>query len=251
MSPSKLNNNTSSSKSKQEKRLAEQARQKQKNRIFMISTVALVVILFAALFYLASRENGSSSNSSKAIEFNYSDFPRLGKEDAPVKIVEFGDFKCPACAEFSGVIKPQIVQEYVNQGKAAMYFVNMSFIGPDSTTASLAALSVYHQNNDEFWKYYDAIYAKQGDEKVEWATKDFLVNLAKQEKLSIDYDLLSKDIENKTYANELQQDISLASDTKVTQTPSVFVNGVKIEEPFNYDAISLQIDAASKAAAKP
>jgi len=214
----------------------------------MIGTAALVVILFAALFYLASKESGASDSATEAIEFNYSELPRLGKADAPVKIVEFGDFKCPACADFKGTIKPQLEKEYINTGQAAMYFVNMSFIGPDSTTASLAALSVFHQNNDEFWKFYDALYSNQGDEKVEWATKDFLVNLAKQEKLSIDYDLLSKDIENKTYANELKQDNNLASDTDVTQTPSIFVNGVKIQEPFNYEAITKQIDLAAKEA---
>ncbi|WP_307588908.1 DsbA family protein [Paenibacillus wynnii] len=247
MSPSKKNITQAPNLSKQEKRIAEQARQRQKNRIFMISTITLVVILFAALFYLASRESGSS----KTAEFDYSSMPRLGKEDAPIKLVEFGDFKCPACADFTGLIKPQIVEDYVDQGKAALYFVNMSFIGPDSTTASLAALSVYHQNNEEFWKFYDAIYANQGAEAEEWATKDFLVNLAKQEKLSIDYDLLSKDIENQTYADELEQDNNLASENKVTQTPSLFVNGEKVLEPFNYEAIQQEIETAYKAVENP
>lgn len=247
MSPSKKNNTKPLDLTKQEKRLAEQARQKQKNRIFMISTIALVVILFAVLFFLAARESGSS----KTVDFDYSSMPRLGKEDAPVKIVEFGDFKCPACAEFTSLIKPQIVKDFVDQGTAALYFVNMSFIGPDSTTASLAALSVYHQSNDEFWKFYDALYANQGNESEEWATKDFLVNLAKQEKLSIDYDLLSKDIENQTYADELNQDNDLATDSKVSQTPSLFINGEMTSEPFNYEAIKGQIETAAKEVANP
>ncbi|WP_410511093.1 DsbA family protein [Paenibacillus sp. BR2-3] len=234
--------------SKQEKRRAEQERQKKKSRVLLIVTVALVVIVFAALFILASKDSGSSGSSNRKVEFTYSDFPRLGKEDAPVKIVEFGDFKCPACAQFTGVIKPQIVQNYVDQGIAAFYFVNMTFIGPDSETASLAALSVYHQNNDEFWKFYDALYANQGNEEEEWATEDFLVNLAEQEKLSIDYDLLRKDIQNQTYADELKRDNTLANDNNVSQTPTVFVNGLKINEPFNFEAISQEIDTAAKAA---
>ncbi|WP_379127071.1 DsbA family protein [Paenibacillus sp. sgz500958] len=235
--------------SKQARRQAELERSKQKTRILIISSIALVVILFAALFILASKDSGSDNTSGKAVGFNYSDLPRLGSEDAPVKIVEFGDFKCPACAEFTGVIKPQIVDEYVTPGKAAFYFVNMSFVGPDSETASLAALSVYHQNNDEFWKYYDAMYARQGKEDEEWAAKDYLVNLAKELGLTVDTDVLAKDIENKTYADELQRDNQLASDSGVTTTPSVFVNGVKIAEPFNYQAITQQIDTAAKEAA--
>ncbi|WP_019910826.1 DsbA family protein [Paenibacillus sp. HW567] len=246
MSKTKNNKVMAPQLNKQEKRRAELEKQKQKTRILIISTVALVVIIFVGLFMLASKDS-SSSTAGSTFNFNYSELPRLGKEDAPVKIVEFGDFKCPACAQFSGTIKPQIVQDYVNQDKAALYFVNMAFIGPDSVTASLAALSVYHQNSDAFWTYYDAMYANQGDENKEWATADFLVSLAQKEKLPIDFDLLRKDIENRTYESELQSDIKIAKDAGVTSTPTVFVNGVKVDEPFNMKAIDAQVKAAATA----
>lgn len=232
--------------SKQEKRRLEQEQQKQKTRILVISSIALVVIIFVGLFILASKDAAKNTTSVEPLEFNYSELPRLGKEDAPVKLVEFGDFKCPACAQFAGSIKPQIVQDYINEGKAALYYVNMAFIGPDSETASLAALSVYHQNNDEFWKFYDAIYAQQGDESEEWATEDFLVSLAEKEKLAIDYELLRKDIKERTYADELNSDIQTASIAGVTTTPSLFINGVKTAEPFNIEAIASEINAAAK-----
>lgn len=231
--------------SKQEKRRAEQEQQKQKTRILIISTIAIIAVIFVGLFMLATRDDKKTTTAA----FNYSELPRLGSENAPVKIVEFGDFKCPACATFSGAIKPQIVQDYVEQDKAALYFVNMAFIGPDSTTASLAALSVYHQNNDAFWKYYDALYANQGDENKEWATPDFLVNLAQEQKLEIDYDILRKDIEERTYLSELQSDIQLAEDSGVTSTPTLFVNGVKVDEPFNIEAIDAEVQAAAEAVA--
>lgn len=243
--------NTNSTLNKKEKRRLEQERQNKKSRVFLIVTTAIIVSIFAALFYLAYKDSEANKSSGNSVEFNYSELPRLGKEDAPVKIVEFGDFKCPACADFTGLIKPQIVDDYVNPGTAAFYFVNMAFIGPDSTTASLAALSVYHQSNEEFWKFYDALYANQGeDEKEEWATVDFLVGLAEQEKLAIDYDLLRQDIMNKTYLDELNRDIKLASDTRVTQTPSVFVNGLKVGNPFDYQEIRQHVDTAAAEAAE-
>jgi protein-disulfide isomerase len=232
---------------KQEMRRAEQERQKKQSRILITVTAVVVVIIFTALFFLAYKDSGANESSGSNVEFNYSELQRLGKEDAPVKIVEFGDFKCPACAQFTGAIKPQIVQDYVDQGKAAFYFVNMTFIGPDSETASLAALSVYHQNNEEFWKYYDALYANQGKEEEEWATVDFLVDLAQQEKLAIDYDLLRKDIQEQTYADELKRHNDLATETNVSSTPTVYVNGSKIADPFNYEAITQEIEKAAEA----
>lgn len=63
-----------------------------KTKILIFSTVAAVIIIFVALIMLIPKANS---------DFNYSEMHRLGKEDAPVKIVEFGDYKCPACSDFS------------------------------------------------------------------------------------------------------------------------------------------------------
>ncbi|QUL52366.1 thioredoxin domain-containing protein [Paenibacillus tritici] len=249
MSKPKKNNVTVPQMSKQEKRKTELEQQKQKTRILIVSTVAIVVIIFVGLYLLASKDSSAPGSTAEPVNFNYSEMIRLGKEDAPVKIVEFGDFKCPACAQFTGVMKPQIVQEYVNQDKAAFYFVNLAFLAADSKTASLAALSVYHQNQEAFWKYFDAMYANQGNEDKEWATPDYLVSLAKQLELPVDYDLLRKDIEDRTYTSELNRDIQVATDAGVTTTPTVFVNGVKVKEPFNMEEIDAQIQAATEAAA--
>lgn len=244
----KKSSSASAVMTKQEKRRAEQERQKKKNRILLLISVLFAVAIFAGLFVLASQNTGSSGETAGPVEFNYGELPRLGKEDAPVKLVEFGDFKCPSCAQFSTQVKPQLVKDYIDTGKASLYFVNMSFIGPDSETASLAALSVYHQNNEAFWTYYDALYANQGDENAEWATEDFLVDLAKKEKLDIDYDLLRKDIQERTYDSELTRDNKTASDNQVTSTPSLFINGVKTADPYNLDTIGTEIESAAKAA---
>lgn len=250
MSKPKKNNVAVPQMSKQEKRRAELEQQKHKTRIVIVSTIAIVIIIFVGLYLLASNDAKSDSNADP-ISFNYSEMMRLGKEDAPVKIVEFGDYKCPACAQFTGVIKPQIVQQYVDQNQASFYFVNLAFIGPDSRTASLAALSVYHQNQEAFWKYFDAIYANQGAEDKEWATPDFLVSLAKQLELPVDYDLLRKDIDDRTYEKELDRDIQVGTEAGVTNTPSLFVNGIKVKEPFNMEEIDARIQEAAGAAATP
>lgn len=224
-------------------RQAEMERQRRTTLFFIIGAVVLVVAIFAVLFAIAAKDTRPAS--SDPVTFDYSVLPRQGEESAPVKIVEFGDYKCPACAVFSTQVKPKIVSDFVDKGKASFHFVNMSFIGPDSETASLAALSVYHQNQDAFWKFADAIYANQGKEEEEWATPDFLVQLAQSLDLKIDYDLLRKDIESRTYESELQRDNNTAGTAGVSSTPTVFINGVKAEDAFNYEALSKQIEEAA------
>ncbi|MNN58212.1 hypothetical protein D3C81_1732470 [compost metagenome] len=73
------------------------------------------------------------------------------------------------------------------------------------------------------------------------------MSLARKESLPVDFDLLRKDIEDKTYIDELQTDIELAKNTGVTSTPTVFVNGVMVDKPFNIEAIDAQIKVASEA----
>ncbi|MDT3424770.1 protein-disulfide isomerase [Paenibacillus forsythiae] len=248
MNKPKKNRTTSPSRIKQEQRRAELALQKKRTRLLLIGSTLLVVVIFAALFVLATKNTDNPGGAANPVSFNYDELPRLGKADAPVKLVEFGDYKCPACARFSIVMKPLLVQEYIETGKAALYFVNMSFLGPDSKTASLAALSVYHQNNEAFWTYYDALYANQGNEDTVWATEDFLVELAQSANLPIDYDLLRKDIQNRTYAGELNRDNAIAKTNDVRSTPTLYINGIKADNIFNLSAVSAQIESAAKAA---
>lgn len=211
-----------------------------KRRIIWFGTLGVVLVLIIVGFII------QPTSTSKEASFDYANLPVLGNPDAPVKIVEFGDFKCPICKTFNQTIKKQLQSDYIDQGKVAFYFMNFSFLGPDSYTAALAVQSVYHQDKNIFWTYLDALYENQGDEKTEWATADFLVNLAKQENLPIDYDLLKKDIEDKTYKSEVDEHNAKADELKLGGTPTMFINGVEyVNQNYgDYNAIKQAIDHA-------
>ncbi|WP_460327649.1 DsbA family protein [Paenibacillus sp. YSY-4.3] len=194
-----------------------------KRRIIWFSTVGVLLALCIIVLLIPTKP------SDKAESFDYASLPVLGDPNASIKIVEFGDYKCPACSIFNELVKPQIQSDYVDQGKAAFYFMNYPFIGPDSDTAALAAQAVYHQSNEAFWTYFDALYKNQPDEREQWATVDYLVELAQKESIDVDYDLLRKDIEEKTYQNEVDEHRNKANQLRVQGTPSIFVNG----KPYN------------------
>ncbi|QHT63978.1 DsbA family protein [Paenibacillus lycopersici] len=182
---------------------------------------------------------------SNPTDFDYASLPVLGKTDAPVKIVEFGDYKCPSCQYFSQQVKPQLEKEYIDTGKAAMYFMDFPFIGPDSTTAALAAHAVFHQSNDAFWKYYDLLYKNQPDEKTLWATTDYLVQLAKDNKLDVDYDKMKTDIDKQTYIKEIDKGESTAHKANVQSTPTLFINGKEYTGDFsNYGQLKEAVEKA-------
>lgn len=193
-------------------------KQKQKTRrIVWLSTLVVLFVLCIVVLAIPPK--------AKVEAFNYEGLPVLGNPDAPVKIIEFGDYKCSACSVFAEHIKPQLERDYINQGKVALYFMNYPFLGPDSDTAALAAQAVYHQNKDAFWSYADAIFRNQGDERTQWATVDFLVELAQKENIDIDYEQLRKDIVERTYQHEVDEHRNKAYELRIGGTPTLFVNG--------------------------
>jgi protein-disulfide isomerase len=85
-------------------------------------------------------------------EIPYDELPRLGSADAPVKVVEFADFKCPHCKTFAEQIVPLMRNEFIRAGIAALYFMNFPVISGDSVTAGAAAAAVHDMyGNDAFW----------------------------------------------------------------------------------------------------
>lgn len=223
------------------KRLEEQKQKKQMQRLIWITGIIIAAVV--ALVWIGSTRDQTAKPATIAVD----NMAVLGDKNAPVKIVEYGDFKCPSCQFFSQQIMPQLKKEYIDTGKVAVYFSNFPFIGEDSFTAAYAGQAVYHQNNDAFWTFYDTVYKNQQDEKKVWATTDTLVKLAQDAKLNINFDQLKKDIDGKTYKSEVDKQYSTGNGLGVNSTPTLFVNGVKFTEFSNYNALKQSIEQAQKA----
>lgn len=217
----------------QRKAEAIQQQKKQKTRrIIWFSTIGVVLLGLIIVLVFQTRD--------KADAFDYNNLPRLGAADAKVKIVDFSDLKCPSCKVFNESVKPHIYDDYIAQGKVALYYVHFPFLYEDSTTAALAAQAVYRQNPDATWKYIDLIFKNQGEVKKVWATTDFLVKLAGEADASLDLEQLRKDIDNQTYAKEVQAQYDLGDKLNIGGTPTLFMNGKEIGEAESEDYSKLQ-----------
>jgi protein-disulfide isomerase len=219
-------------------RLKQQQQKQKRNRILIWATAVVVVALIVVAFALKPKE--------APIAIDYDQVPTLGSADAKVKLAEFGDFQCPTCRLFSLSVLPEIKKDYIDKGLVSISFLNYTIIGPDSYTAALAVQSVYHQNKDEFWKYYDVLYKNQQDENSGWATTDRLVELARNNGIQVDYDKLRSDIENKTYADEVDKQNNLAERKRFPGTPTVLLNGTRLtdNQALQADHLKAEIDKA-------
>jgi protein-disulfide isomerase len=210
----------------------------------------LAFVLLACIGFIVSKA-AFGTGEDKPVDtkaFQYEKQPAMGSKDAPVKIVEFFDFKCPSCKEFDATILPQLKKDFIDQGIVEFYSINYPIISPgaDSTTAAIAGEAIYRQNPEEFWKFYEAVYKQQGDERTKWATSDALVEIAKQANLKVDLAQLKKDIDNKTYAEDVKEDEAIGNKFGVTGDPTIFINGTEVSEndTFNYESIKKAISSA-------
>ncbi|QGQ94843.1 hypothetical protein EHS13_08125 [Paenibacillus psychroresistens] len=217
-------------------RLAEVARKK-KMRSIMLIVVAIIAVAVIVLAIIQANQ------PKKGFPFDYESQPTIGQANAPLKLVEFGDFKCPICKDFSTKVYPQLKKDFIDTGKAQMSFIDFQII-PGSMPAAIAAKSIFHQNKDAFWTYYDALYEAQQDEHTDWATSEFLTNLAKTKNIPVDYDLLKKDIDDNVYLKEVQEEYRTAQKTKIGGTPALFMNGFEIplNTVMNYEQLKVILD---------
>lgn len=214
-------------------------------KMVMVITI-IIVALIIALVVISNNNNSESNEGTTSIKQPSNDGqPTLGDSDAPVTVVEFGDFKCPACKVWGEDIFPQLVSDYVDKGKVKFSFINVVFHGEESRLGSLAAESVYKQNPNAYWDFHKALFKEQPskDHDSSWITKEKILEVANSIP-DIDTGKLNSAIDEKSEVDEVNRDSELVTEFEVQLTPTIMVNGTMIEDPFDYDAIKKAIKNA-------
>ena len=155
----------------------------------------------------------------------------MGDPNAPVHIIEFGDFQCPYCLKFWSETEPQLIEEYVNTGKVYFEYRSVGeFLGPESAWAAEGAYCAGDQGM--FWEFHDTLFTNWTGENVGDYTKDKLIQYA--ETLKLDMNEFESCINNGKHESTVEQDASDAEAAGVRATPTFFINGVKVEgaQPF-------------------
>ena len=227
--------------------MANAHKKKKKTNMSTITMVTILIVFIGlgifAIFQSFTGKDGSGEETDQTFSVEYAGQPAIGDDNAPVKLMEFGDYKCPVCKVFHDTVYPKLKKEYIDTGKVQMYFTNYQFIAEDSVTAGMAGEAVYKQSPEAFWKFYDVIYTHQQDESKNWATPDFLEQLIEKNIPEVDAKKVREDLDNKTYLNEVMEDNKLATQLKVDSVPAVFINGKKVENALEYEAIKQMIES--------
>ena len=164
----------------------------------------------------------------------------LGDETAPVVVVEYGDFQCPACQRFFQTTAEQLKTEYVQTGQVRFVFRQFAFLGDESQWAAEASECANEQGR--FWEYYDKLYQEQNGENVGIFNRDNLKRFATG--LRFDTAEFNQCLDSGRYTEKVQQETLEGQQSGVRGTPTVFVDGQYLENGGSYPVLKAAIEAA-------
>ncbi len=158
--------------------------QRQRKRTLWLFAASTVVALVVVGVAIALSQGGDDSDTGKSkakaaplFEGIPQQGPRLGKPDAPLRMVEFIDLQCPFCAQYSREILPTLVKRYVRSGRLSIELRPLAFLGDDSVRGAKAVASAAARNRA--WQFSELFYANQGAENSGYATDGFVRKIAR------------------------------------------------------------------------
>ena len=163
----------------------------------------------------------------------------LGKEDAPVTVVEYASMTCPHCAHFSKTTFPELKTKYIDTGKVR--FVFREFPLDDlAAAAAMLARCIDKTNGEKAVAVIEVLFNSQD----KWAVRNPLPQLqqiTKQAGLSQQaFDECLKD--QTLYNNILAMRERGSKEYKVESTPTLFVNGKMIKGGVELNELAKLID---------
>jgi len=163
-----------------------QSRRRQASPRVLIGVVAAVALIAVGIVLGVVLFGGSDDSSSSAgastlpgaadVQQTLEGIPQhdnvLGRPSAPVTMVEWVDLQCPYCQQFETQAVPQLISQYVRNGKLKIQTNFIGFLGPDSQRGRLAALAAGKQ--DKLYNLTQLLYANQEAENTGWLNDDLL-----------------------------------------------------------------------------
>jgi formate-nitrite transporter family protein len=160
-----------------------------------------------------------------------------GSATAPVTLVEYGDFQCPACGQFYPIVEKLLAEE----GSSTIRFVFRHFPltqHPNAIPAALAGEAA--SNQGKFWEMFGMIYENQAEWSELSDAKPIFIGYAT--KLGLDIKKFQADMALKETETIVTNGYKSGVKAHLQGTPTFFVNGKQISNPQSYDAFKKIID---------
>lgn len=159
-----------------------------------------------------------SEPAAPVLNISADDDPSHGPATAPVTVVIFTDFQCPACAQAHPVLEA-VTQEFGDQVRLVVRDFPLA-IHPDSRKAAEAANAANAQG--KFFDYINILYKNQKQQNIA-SLKGYALALG------LDRNKFDSELDSGKYAPEVEKDVQDGEDYGIQGTPTIFINGVRLD----------------------
>jgi protein-disulfide isomerase len=206
--------------------------------IKLVVVVVLVAGGFAVWKYASAPE--VPSEKSDLLTVTDKDWAK-GDGQAPVTIVEYTDFQCPACGAYYPLIK-QLTDELGSKVRLVIRHYPLIQIHKNALGAARASEAAGRQG--KFWEMYDQLFTTQDEwSNAEDPTKSIFPSYAG--KIGLDVEKFRQDMADPSLDDKINQDRQSGNDLEITGTPTFFLNGKKLTNPRSIEEFRSVVEKAA------
>ena len=157
-----------------------------------------------------------------------------GPEDAPVTLLEYGDYECPYCGQAEVVIR-DLLESFGDDVRYVWRHLPLNDVHPNAQMAAEAAEAAAAQ--DAFWGMHDKLLEHQDE-----LSPPDLTRYA--EELDLDVERFWDDLRERVHAPRIAEDVGSADASGVAGTPTFFINGKRHHGAYDIDTLTATVRAA-------
>jgi len=157
-----------------------------------------------------------------------------GPDDAPVTLVEYGDFECPYCGQAEQVIR-ELLSSMGSDVRYVWRHLPLNDVHPDAQLASEASEAAAAQG--QFWEMYDLLLSHQD----RLSPRDLARHA---EELGLDVERFRDELRRRVHVARVSEDVTSADESGVSGTPTFFINGRRHYGVYDIDTLTEAVRAA-------
>jgi len=155
-----------------------------------------------------------------------------GPADAAVTLVEYGDYECPYCREVAPIIE-QLEERFGDRLRYVFRHFPITSAHPNAQLAAEAAEAAAAQG--KFWEMHDRLFEHTGP-----LHRQQLVLFAQD--LDLDVERFERELDEHVHADRVREDFLSGVRSGVNGTPTLFLNGVRYDGPWDVDSLIIEIE---------
>ena len=187
-------------------------------KLFLLTIPVFIGVLVGLLMLSMTEpeQNHTQLVPSKLIK---NGSPILGDSNAPITILEWGDYQCTYCYKFHQNTLNVISEDFVKDGKVRIVFKDFPLNGPDSQLAAQASYCAEDQG--KYWEYHDELYKNWGGERTGWITRDSLERFANT--VHLDITEFNECMDSEKYHQRVTELHEFGKEIGIDATPSFLI----------------------------